>query len=190
MGWSRWPFADEAAFWDWAMDLDAELDSQDEDLLLHEPAGLPLLVAAADRLDCPKAEYCCSIVEDYAVTLIASGRDDTLTALRAAGTQAARGTQVRTLRLAAFIERLFAYREHPHGPVNRAMAERMAADLLSRPSQQATVDQLIVQITPNGKHWHGTQPWAYARHLYVNRRTGAWRLAYLNALSTEDLGTL
>jgi hypothetical protein len=73
MEWTRWPFADEQAFWSWAMDPDAELDEQDEDLLLHDPAGLDLLVMAADRPDCPKGRYCCRILEDDAVLLHQNG---------------------------------------------------------------------------------------------------------------------
>jgi hypothetical protein len=193
MTWSSWPFSSEEAFWTWVMDAGAELDYQDEDLLLRDVAGLPLLVAAADLADCPKQAYCRNVVEHYAVDLIGYGRPDQREALRAAAAQAAGGTLPRTRRMAAYLQRLIMYRDNPRGPVNRALAERMAADLLSSPSSldrlphRSPSDWLTVQITPAGKHWHCAQPYANGTHLYINRRTGTWRLRQSGPLPPDEL---
>lgn len=72
----------------------------------------------------------------------------------------------------------------------------MAADLLSSPSapdrlpHRCPSDWLQMQITPNGKHWHGAQPWSNGTHLYINRRTGAWRLHPSRALPADELAKI
>ncbi|BCJ51832.1 hypothetical protein Asp14428_33070 [Actinoplanes sp. NBRC 14428] len=190
-----WPFPDDEAFWTWAMDPDAELSDQDEDLLLHALAGLPLLVAAADRPDCPKDSYCCSVLEHYAALIIRRGHDNELAGLRAAATQAAAGVQVHTRRFAAYAERLLGYLT-PHGPVTRAMAEQLTGDLLSSPSQEQRAlergqpTRLTVQVTANGKQWQCTHPGFDSDILYINRRTGMWRLSYRRPLSADELAQL
>ena len=90
-----WPFPNEQAFWAWADDLDAELQHQDEDLLLHEPDGLILLTAATDNPQCAKQVYCARILEDYARHIIRFGDAGTYPALRAAVDIAARGRDPR-----------------------------------------------------------------------------------------------
>jgi len=196
MAWSNWPFKSEEAFWTWAMDSLAEVDDQDEDLLLRDVAGLGLLVAAADDADCPKSGYCRNVVEHHAVWLIAFGSTEDHNAVRATAARAADGVLPKTRRLAAYLQRLLEYREHPQGPVNRALAEQMAADLLSSPSalerlpHRSPSDWLQVQITSNGRHWHGAQPWVTGTHLYINRRTGAWRLQLSRALPVDELAKI
>lgn len=196
MVWSSWPFGSEQAFWTWAMDSLAEVDDQDEDLLLRDVAGLGLLVAAADDVSCPKSGYCRNVVEHFAVWLIAFGSQDDREALRAVATRAGEGVLPTTRRLAGYLNRLLQYRDHPHGPVNRALAEQMMADLLSSPSAldrlpyRSPTDWLQMQISPNGKHWHGAQPWDNGAHLYINRRTGAWRLQLARALPADELAKI
>ena len=191
----RWPFPDEQAFWQWAMDADAELDDHDEDLLLHHVAGLNLLVAAADTAACPKREYCCRVLEDYASVLIGGTDGDAFAALQAAARSAAAGMLPGTRRWAAYTERLLTYR-HPRGPVNRSAAEQMAADLLSGPSRQEQMraagrsDWLNVHVTASGHHWRCICPDPYLRQLYINRRTGAWRRVSFRPLSAEELAAL
>ena len=190
-----WPFPNDEAFWDWAMDPYAELSDQDEDLLLHALEGLPLLVAAADRPDCPKDRYCCSILEHYAALIVRREANSELAGLRAAATQAADGTEAHTRRFAAYVERLLGYLT-PHGPVKRTMAEQMAGDLLSSPSQEqksleaGRPKHMTVQVTTNGKHWQCTDPGVSSDILYINRRSGTWRLSYRRPLSAADLTDL
>jgi hypothetical protein len=163
-----WPFRDDEAFWAWAMDIDAELTDQDEDLLLHDADGLLLLVAAADRPDCPKAAYCVRVLEDFAVLLIRRGRPGELEKLK---TAAAHGTQPPTLRWSGYVDRLFGYRTG-RGPVNRAAAERMAADLLIGPGTPPV--SLSVRIAPDGRHWRCELPGARLEHVLIDRRSGRW----------------
>jgi hypothetical protein len=93
------------------------------------------------------------------------------------------------------VSRLLGYREQP-GPVNRSMAEQMAADLLSGPILQDGMvaagrrDWLVVQIAPGGKHWHCVRPEAYPTFQFINRRTGRFRLARSQPLSTTELAEL
>lgn len=196
MGWSSWPFDSEAAFWTWAMDSLAEVDGQDEDLLLRDVAGLGLLVGAADDAGCPKSGYCRNVVEHFAVWLIAFGTGEDREALRSVTTRAVEGALPKTRRLGAYLQRLLQYREHPQGPVSRAVAEQMAVDLLSSPSaldrlqHRSPSDWLRVQITPSGKHWHAAQPWDNGTHLYINRRAGAWRLQLSRALPADELAKI
>ncbi|MEU4425206.1 hypothetical protein AB0F81_31685 [Actinoplanes sp. NPDC024001] len=189
--WWRWPFPDDGAFWAWAMDPYAELDSQDEDLLLTSPFGWRLLIAAADRADCPKSAYCCRIVENGAVQASRVDDEQVLDLLRAARAQAAGGTQPHTLRLGEYIERLFGYRA-ARGPVKRARAEQMAADLLAGPSAQAQMAELghsgwlQTRVTAKGRHWMSVRAGGEGPYLYVNRRSGAWRLSRRPLTDAEE----
>jgi hypothetical protein len=177
------------------MDPYAELSDQDEDLLLHDIAGLDLLAAAADRPDCPKQAYCCSILEYYALHLVLGTDAEEHEALHAAAARAAEAAQPITRRWAAYVDRLFGYRT-AHGPVNRTRAEQMAADLLSGPSEQerqahrGRPDWLIVQVTSNGRHWQCTRPDTYPTYLYINRRSGAWRRVVRQPLPADELALL
>ena len=187
-----WPFKDEQAFWEWAMDPYAELDTQDEDVLLYAAEGLHLLVAAADRPDCPKQLYCAFILDDYAKMII-YGRDvAAVPVLRNAVARAHASTHPLTRRWATYVDRLFGYCQ-PQGPVKRAVAERMAADLLSGPCRQEKMaaggwsDWLTVQVTSNGKHWQCSDRDSYRHYLYINRRTGAWRRSYSRPLPADEL---
>jgi hypothetical protein len=190
-----WPFANERAFWVRAMDEHAEVADQDEDLLLHEPEGLPLLVAAADRGDCPKQRYCCHVLEDYALEIVCGSDVGAVPVLQAAVEQARCGAHPLTRRWAAYVDRLFGYRT-PHGPVNRARAELMAADLISGPSSQERMtaaglgEVLLVRVTANGRLWQCSMPRWHAWVLYINRRTGAWRRSRYIPLSPAELAAL
>ena len=178
------------------MDPYAELDSQDEDVLLHAAEGLHLLVAAADRPDCPKREYCAVILDDYAKEIV-YGRDvAAVPVLHDAVALARNGACPLTRRWAGYVDRLFGYLEQPRGPVNRAQAERMAADLLSGPCLQARAveqgwsDWLTVAVTANGKHWQCSDRDHHRHYLFINRRTGAWRRTYARPLAAEELRRL
>jgi len=58
------------------------------------------------------------------------------------------------------------------------MAEQMAGDLLSNPSQEQRAlergrpTRLTVQVTANGNHWQCARPGFNSDILYINRRTG------------------
>jgi hypothetical protein len=181
--WEWRPFRDPDRFWDWAMDPHADLD-HDTDLDLHDVRFLDRLVAAADRADCPHGEECCHILEDFTPRLAVHGSPTDVVALRAAIARAADGALPRVRRWAAYATRLLSYRE-PVGRVNRALAEQMAADLLSRPGRPPAA--LLVETAANGRLWLCR---AHTRFLYVSRRTGAWRLAAHSPLSDTDLRDL
>ncbi len=164
--------------------------------MLCEPEGLPLLVAAADCLDCPKRDHCANVLEDYSRRIVGWDRTDVYPALRDAAAYAATGRDPRTRRWAEYVARLFAYRERPCR-VNRSKAERMAVDLLSGPILEerrmaagADPDRLTVQFTSKGQHWKCFPPGAYPTFLYINRRTGRFRLAAFDPLSAAELRTL
>ena len=178
----RWPFPDERAFWRWAYDPDAELDDYDEDLLLRHPDGLPLLAAAAaDRL-CPKRDYCANVLADYTCAIIRWERTDLYPPLRAAAAYAATLPDERIRDWSAHVERLFAYQQLT-GPINRATAERMAADLLGGPIDQARAvaaghaNWITVHVTADGKHWECSSGTGRLDTVVVqiDRRTGQVR---------------
>ena len=154
-----------------------------------------MCLRAADRPDCPKDSYCCSILEHYAALIIRRADRHELAGLRAAAAQAADGVQAHTRRFAAYVERLLSYLT-PHGPVKRTLAEQMAGDLLSSPSQEQRAlergrpTRLTVQVTANGKHWQCAHPGFNSDILYINRRTGAWRLSYRQLLTADELAQL
>ncbi|MFC0111233.1 hypothetical protein [Kibdelosporangium aridum] len=179
-----WPFPDEQAFRAWAADPDAWLSEQDEDLMLHDPAGLPLLLSAAQDPDCPKKDYCVDVLADYARRIVGWDKVDVYQALRETATTAAASHDSRARQWSEYVTRLFSYRAKAR-PVNRAGAEQMAADLLLGPA-----DRLVVQVAPGGKHWQCAEPDAYPTYLYINRRTGSFRLVRFQPLSTAELAAL
>ena len=79
--------------------------------------------------------------------------------------------------------RLLGYRERPV-PVNRAAAEQMAADLLYGSMLTYRLEQdgmlyrwLTVHTAPTGRHRECLIAGeAYPTYLYINRRTGRFRL--------------
>lgn len=132
---SRWPFADEGSFWAWAMDSFAELQGQDDDLLLHDVAGFDLLVSAAGIGECPKQKICSVALEDFAAKIVWRGQADELDALRAAAGPARDERHPFVREWAAYAQRLLGYSE-TGGQVNRAKAEQMAADMFAGPVGQ------------------------------------------------------
>jgi hypothetical protein len=175
------------------MDPYAELDGQDEDLLLHDIAGASLLIAAVELGNCPKREYCCLILEDIARDLTHRPTGDRdVVALRDAATWAARRCrEPLVLRWAAYVGRLLLYRE-PRGQVNRAAAETMAADLFARPTAQqrwAGMQWLAVRAAANGRLWECSGRYTES-HLYINRRTGVWRMLASDRATAEDLAAI
>ncbi|MFD3428413.1 hypothetical protein [Nocardia fluminea] len=179
-----WPFVDEHAFWVWAADADAELIEQDEDVMLHDPAGLTLLLGAAEDSGCPKQRYCATVLHDYSRRIVGWQLSDAYSALQAAAARASTSHDAWVRRWADYVTRLFAYLSDA-GPVNRADAEQMAKDLLIGPAER-----LKVQVAPGEKHWQCSESDSYPTFLYIDRRTGAYRMTRPRPLSGQELSTL
>lgn len=179
-----WPFPDEQAFWTWAADPDAELMEQDEDLLLHDPEGLSLLLCAAEDVDCPKQSYCAAILQDYARHVVSWKVEDAYLPLQTVAGRAAASSDVWVRRWAEYVNRLSSYLGGI-GPVNRANAAQMSADLLACPA-----DRLTIQVAPGEKYWQCVELGAYPRYLYINRRTGEYQLVGARPLTRHELTRL
>ncbi|MFJ9743887.1 hypothetical protein [Streptomyces sp. NPDC101166] len=179
-----WPFADDRAFWVWALDPDAVLMEQDEDLLLHDPAGLPFLVSAAENADCPKQSYCAAVLHDYSRRIVGWQRAQDYAALRAAAAQASASRDMRMRWWSDYVTRLFSYLSDAR-PVNRTEAEQMATDLLTGPA-----DRLVIQIAPGEKHWQCAESGRYSTYLYIERKTGEFRMVRASPLFRQELRKL
>ncbi|MFF2555511.1 hypothetical protein ACFVUS_31205 [Nocardia sp. NPDC058058] len=179
-----WPFTDEQSFWAWAADPDAVLMEQDEDLLLHDPAGLPLLLDAAGDANCPKRSYCAAVLCDYSRRVVGWRVAQEYSALQAAATRASDSRDGWVRWWSEYVSRLFSYVTDAR-PVNRAEAERMATDLLTCPA-----NNLVIQIAPGEKHWQCAESGNCPTYLYINRRTGDYRMSRQHPLSREELRTL
>jgi hypothetical protein len=179
-----WPFVDEQSFWVWAADPDAVLIEQDEDMMLRDPAGLTLLLAAAEDSDCPKQRYCAAVLHDYSRQIVGWQISNAYSALRVSATDAATSRDPSARRWADYVTRLFSYLSDA-GPVNRAGAEQRATDLLTGPA-----DRLKVQIATGEKHWQCTESSAYPTFLYIHRKTGSFRMTRSSSLSAQELSTL
>ncbi|MFB7718166.1 hypothetical protein [Nocardia sp. NPDC056100] len=179
-----WPFADEESFWAWAADTDAELMEQDEDLLLHDPAGLPLLVTAAADAECPKRSYCAWVLHDYSRRIMGWQVAQEYSALRAAADLASSSGDVWVRWWSEYVGRMFSYLTDVR-PVNRAAAERMATDLLAGPA-----GNLVIQLAAGQMHWQCAESGHYPSYLYINRRSGEYRMTRPHPLSRQELGAL
>ncbi|WP_250002110.1 hypothetical protein [Actinoplanes sp. M2I2] len=171
-----WPFPDERAFWQWAMDPYAELMDQDEDLLLYDIAGFNLLIAAVGWSDCPKRDVCRVALEDFTRLIAWRRSPEEIGALRAAAIRAARQQHPLVLRWATYAQRLLSYQQSV-GPVNRSTATTMATELLATPTARERDEPgwLTVQAIEKGRLWQCHRRFEPS-HLYINRRTGAWRI--------------
>ncbi|MGK5680152.1 hypothetical protein [Actinoplanes sp. URMC 104] len=184
------PFADEQAFWVWAMDPYAAIWDQDEDLLLHEVELFDLLLAVVDRPHCPKL-LCLIALDDFALEIVLGGFEPHVSALSEAAGRARRGKYPPVRAWAAYVDRLFEYCLF-RGPVNRARAAAMAADLFAGPVAQRRrrgVDWVTVRSAAQGRLWECTAQHE-AWHLYINRRSGAWRKAHPSRMTAHDLAIL
>ncbi|GAB0105153.1 hypothetical protein JMUB6875_41310 [Nocardia sp. JMUB6875] len=176
-----WPFTDEQSFWAWAADPDAVLMEQDEDVLLHDPVGLPLLLDAAGDADCPKQRYCATVLHDYSRRIVGWKVSQEYSALKAVASQASSSRDPWVRWWSVYVSRLFSYVTDVR-QVNRAEAEQMAIDLLTGPAENLTI-----QIAPGEKHWQCSEFGSYPRYLYINRRTGEYRMTCPHPLSREEL---
>ncbi|MFB8005032.1 hypothetical protein [Nocardia sp. NPDC056000] len=177
-----WPFADEESFWVWAADPDAVLMEQDEDLLLHDPAGLLLLVTAAADAECPKRSYCASVLHDYTRRITGWQVAHEYSALRTAADLASSSGDVWVRWWSEYVDRLFSYLTDVR-PVNRAAAERMATDLLAGPA-----DKLVIRLAPSQMHWQCAESGHYPSYLYINRRSGEYRMTRPHAYPDKNSG--
>lgn len=161
-----------------AIERHGPLDEQNSDLLLHDWRYVPTLIDFAADPDCPNGVYCARILTDYAMHLVGGHHPGEYARLREAAAQA-RG-RYRIDDWAGHVERMLGYAER-HGQVNRAIAEQMAIDLLTGPEWYASWDEetrarnLTVRIADPSTHWVATLHSHYPEHLYVNRRTGAYK---------------
>ncbi|MFD4457475.1 hypothetical protein [Nocardia sp. NPDC058480] len=179
-----WPFVDEHSFWVWATDPDAVLIDQDEDVMLHDPAGLTLLLGAAEDADCPKQRYCAAVLHDYSRRIVGWQISDAYSALQVAAARAPTSHDAWVRRWADYVTRLFSYLSDA-GPVSRADAEQMSADLLTGPAERLTV-----QIAASKKHWQCAESGSYPTYLYIDRKSGAFRMTRPRPLSEQELSTL
>ena len=186
-----WPFADERSFWEWAWDPFAELMEQDEDLLLEDVDGLPLLIAAADIGECPKQQICRVVLENLAGHVAWRRRPEELDALRAATGLARSKRHPYVREWAVYAQRLLRYCETA-GPVNRAGAEQMATDMFAGPVPQwgrQGTDWLTVAVSGGGRLWDCASRYEPS-HLFINRRTGAWRVRHPTLMTAADRASL
>jgi len=171
----------------WAYDPAAELPDQDFDLMLHDTSFLPFLVDTAADPACPKQRDCAMVLEDYTRRLLSGGME--LDAVRAA---VARG-RGRALagEWAAYAERVLDYHDRP-GPVNRAKAEQMAHDLLVGDLHRHAMRgvPLTVSLADPDSHWIGELGLPYPHLLYIHRRTGAFRPAFLRRLPSAEVAAV
>jgi len=63
----------------WAYDEDLYFIEQDEDLVLHQPKYIPILIELASDQVCPKGDYCLSILSYYTQLLLANRMLEELT---------------------------------------------------------------------------------------------------------------
>lgn len=157
---------------------------QDEDLLLHDPAGLPLLVNAAADAECPKRSYCATVLHDYSRRIMGWQVAHEYPALRSAADRASSSGDGWVRWWSEYVSRLFSYLTDVR-PVNRAAAERMAIDLLAGPA-----DNLVIQLAAGQMHWQCAESGHYPTFLYISRRSGEYRMTRPHPLSRQEIEAL
>jgi hypothetical protein len=186
-----WPFADERSFWEWAWDPFAELMDQDEDLLLKDVVGFPLLIAAADIGECPKQQICRVVLENLAGHVAWRRNPGELGALRAAAELAHGKRHPYVREWAVYAQRLLRYCAVA-GPVNQGGAQQMAADMFAGPVTQwrwQGDDWLTVAVSGGGRLWECASRYE-SSHLFINRRTGTWRVRHPTLMTDAERASL
>jgi hypothetical protein len=172
-----------------AFDKHGSLGYGDDDSLLWNWRFVPQLIDAAADPQCPEAERCYRMLTDYAMHLVSAGRRDQFG--RLADTAAAATGRPGVDDWARHVDRMLRHANR-RGPVNRAAAEQMAADLMVRPWWYTAQDGVIrasmlrVRVADTATHWVATWDDHCPDHLYINRRTGAYRHSRIK-LSADQL---
>ena len=122
----------------WAYDENLLLDEQDEDLVLHSPEYLPILIPLADEPLCPKADYILSCLDFYLMFLALGDQDWQLEVINDAIAIAETTKRTELADWVALLKRRLAYRAGI-GPVNRAIALTMGQDLLNGICRQSDI---------------------------------------------------
>ena len=164
----------------WAYDAETlNIDDQDEDLMLWKCAFLPTLVACADDDACPKREGILNLLEDYARTVFLHRRMSEIPSFMNAASLA---TSDSGRQWAAFIWRVHGYLSISP-PLKRSTVEQVASELLVGPRllmryRSEGLERFLIEVKvhPDIKNvWIASQTFqAYATHLYLDGRTGAW----------------
>lgn len=120
------------------------------------------------------------VLHDYSRRIVGWKVSQEYSALKAAASRASSSRDPWVRWWSAYVSRLFSYVTDVR-PVNRAEAERMAIDLLIDPAENLTI-----RIAPGEKHWQCAESGSYPTYLYINRRTGEYRMTR-HPLSREEL---
>lgn len=139
----------------WAYDENVCLTDQDEDLALHMPHYIPILIGLADDPRCPKADYILIILDDYLKGLSLSRDREFFKTVRVAVEIAAGAQSDRVLNFGRRTRRRLDMLSLS-GPVDEALAREMGELILGRMFGTGTVS---VSNTP-ATHWDVRLRWS------------------------------
>jgi hypothetical protein len=155
----------------WAYDLDLDLISQDEDLLIGNREFLPILIPIADDPACPKAGYILASIDFYLMFLVLRGTEAELVAVREAIELARHATRSELHDWAALQDRRLRYRDGI-GTVNKQQALTMGDELLNGICRNAEISI----VDESGRSWIlqlSVQPFhRYKERLAIHKDSG------------------
>jgi hypothetical protein len=167
----------------WAYDEREMFISQDEDLILHDPKYITLMVELASAKDCPKAAYITGILDYFSMQTALYGTKEGLERFRDPSL-ASLPAGLPITEWAAIMRRRLAYRNGV-GEVGNDQGEAMAKDLLLGISRIGQVERLA---GVSSAHWvfkYHTP--SFSEFLYINKQTGSYCAKKYQQLTPQEL---
>jgi hypothetical protein len=165
----------------WGYDDDLYLTSQDEDLLLHDVAYLPILLELASDPDCPKQYYAASIAYTYSQLCVLHKRQAEVEAICAIVEAAPPGADplVREWRDDV---RWIADRLRQPRALSADEVERLAWVLLV--GRYCTRDLARTGRVLEGYDEFLASTASFRAYLYIDARSGDWQYAHFSPLAS------
>ncbi len=164
----------------WGYDDDLYLTSQDEDLLLHDVAYLPILLELASEPACPKQYYAASIAYTYSQLCVLRKRRSEVEAISAIVEATPRDVD----------PLVGQWRDDFHWIADRLRRPRaLSADEAERLAWGLLVGRYCTRdLTRSGRSLDGYDEFlastaSFRAYLYINARSGDWQYAHFEPLA-------
>ena len=163
---------------EWGYDEEMWFTDQDEDLILHDTEYLPSLVQLASDVDCPKQDYCASILDYFIQQSFLFRNEAELKVIH----QFMRQAQMETKWLKNWKKRFLCTFDIFMNPqsISIEMCTKIATELNIGDYSHRVINQL--RTLTNGVIEYEASYGTYRQYFYINPQTGKWKLSKFNPL--------
>jgi hypothetical protein len=174
---------------EWAFDKDMTLIEVDEDLVLHDLSYVPLLVELASNKDCPKNDYCFSILSHFVQENLVSRNTAVLNEIRKIITEYKGPLSTRSQEWKIMFLRVIDLMDLPQ-EITELEASQIAYFLLV--GDHSKRDFKVLGVPEKGIIEYSASTVSYMQYLYIELETSYWtsslysRLSEIPRLSEEN----